>query len=240
MNRTAIPKILLLIAVPPVLLAEEPARALPPLPGPCAELAASSDGYLYAHVRGGGLLVWHLAKEGGAWGKVPLEDVSELCRNVSGEVFARRKDGGTAAYYRLQGEEAVELVSQRTFERGEWYVDAVGRVWFQKEKDDLIILQKGKEPQVIKSQPSKYGREIRRPCEWKPEHVFLFHNTSVVLAGPEDIQVQRPARLAEEGTPEGPIRLGDHFLLSGGAITVAWGPTCSIPALSPRSTARGR
>ncbi|MDP6358964.1 MAG: hypothetical protein QF473_27845, partial [Planctomycetota bacterium] len=188
----------------------------------------ASKGFLYAQVSGN-LYACSLNKKPAVWKRMDLPDLMDLRTNGSGELFARSTDPpespfgaipGTEGkpkqmfFHKVKGYLVQELARYSKVDTRDWYVDATGRIWFQ--GADLIVIPIGKEPRVIKSRPSNYGHRVQQPCEWKPGHVILFYNTSMVVGTPSQVTVHRPPRFAEDGTGSGPLRLGTELLVSGG------------------------
>lgn len=193
---------------------------------------------LFAHAASGCLYcqagdeVYGLAVQAGQgeWSKLPLEGSVDLGTNAGGEVFARAEQAGSAVFHRLSGLDIEEIARCSLSESGPWYVDAGGRAWVQilDEKQsywpqELLLLEQGKKPQKIRIPAAPYRQRIRMPCEYKPGHVALFFRKSMVWATPEEIAVRETPRFASDGTGKGPLRLGEHFLVSGGSNEIGMG-----------------
>jgi hypothetical protein len=221
----------------PSVLAEQPCREVARVPARPKSLSrrepphlvfADRSGYLYCQVDAKAYAM-AVDQGTGVWIELPFEGPVELGGNAGGGVFACLKEGGSSVFCRMNGLKAERIVGHSTYDLGAWYVDGVGRVWLQTlEEDgrglkDLVVLQEGNDARVIQSRPSVYATRIRRPCEYKPGHVVLFFKTSMIWATPTEIDVREPPRFASDGTGQGPLPLGEHFLVSGGGNNIGIG-----------------
>jgi len=180
----------------------------------------------------------------GEWSELPLQGVVDLSLNPLGELSARCREGKEAVFYLLSKLNVRTIAKQEEFLQGSWYVDMVGRVWFQAYDQDqsqraikLTILQTNKKPIVFTSRASKYSSRARVPCEYRPGHVVLFLNAKMVWATPDKILLREPPKFAADGTGKSPVRLGDHYLLSGGGNNAGVGSHV-IDLRQPKAGAR--
>jgi len=194
--------------------ADEALRELPRLPSAPSALFADKVGYLYAFVPAR-VYVLDLRTEPSQWKYVDLANVMDLTINQEGKVFARCDLGASHAFYDLKGSSPELILKRDAFPCKAWYVDGANRIWLQNE-EKLIVAGPEAEPLVVVRPHGAYGFRLRNPCEWQPGHVVLFYGTAMVWAGPESVEVKAAPQFAADGTGNGPLRLGEYFLVSGG------------------------
>ncbi len=196
--------------------------AHPKLSGIPLAIVTEAGGRLYAHV-GDRVYSRSIDNPEVPWDLLALADVVQLQRNQVGDVFVFcRGNATTHIVYQLEEGEPEEIFRGEVVDPKSSYVDAVGRVWSMTE-ESLTILQNEKPPRVIKSPKDKFRVQLRKPCEWKPGHIVLFHRTTMIVADRTTIRSVLPPRFATDGTGTGPIRLGTDFLLSGGRNNIGRG-----------------
>jgi hypothetical protein len=196
--------------------AAEPVRTLPAPPGQILDLRANAAGDLY--VRTATKVLWmDLQNPAEGWNALALDGVVDLTENAGREVFARQEVRMKTrfAIHRLAGAKAILVTTTPSVPYEEWYVDALGRAWLQN-KERLLVVGKNETLLERLMGQSDYGLRFRKPCEWKPGHIVLFYASEAVWATPEKFVAEAPPPFADDGTGNGPFRLGEDRLVAGG------------------------
>jgi hypothetical protein len=195
-------------------IAADPVRTLPSPPGQILDLRANAAGDIY--VRTATKVLWmDLQHPEEGWIALALDGVVALTDNTGREVFALQDRKTRLAIHRLAGATANPVTTTPNVPYEHWYVDALGRAWIQNRERLLVA---GKNETLIEwpmGQPG-YGIRFRQPCEWKPGHVVLFFASIAVWATPEKVIAEAAPLFADDGTGNGPFRLGADRLVSGG------------------------
>jgi hypothetical protein len=177
-------------------------------------MRVNAAGDLY--VRTATNVVWmNLQTPAEGWRALALDGVVDLAGNAGLEVFARQDLKSSFAIHRLVGAEATPVATTPSVPCKQWYVDALGRVWLQA-RERLLVVDKEKTLLERPMGQLRYKMRFRQPCEWRPGHVALFYGCEAVWATPEKVTAEAAPPFADDGTGNGPFRLGADRLVAGG------------------------